>query len=627
MKDFFFGFEHPALLWLALPVFLLLLLLYLLHRRSKVRIVPAIFLWDRPETAPNSGTKFKLRFPPALFYLELAILLLLTAALAAPFVSTPETFPPLAVILDDSMSMQAKLPGGKSPLESGADYIRREIRNLPDRRVLWILAGESPTLASDSNARTDFTGFWAARAGSADLTAAASLARRLARGCELLIVTDRKPDFELAPDTTCFSAGAPLGNSAIVNARRTAGRILIEAANFSAAPLDASLVLEPGNHRTQVALAPRETRRIVLAVPSDSARGPVTVRLENTSENAMTIDDEIVLESEDDSPVSYRVAATLPAAARSALDRVLKNNPDFRPASDKETPDLDILPAEAESPSPVHLFWYATPMKKQSPANPPETPASENAASDNTENPPATAADTAPETGATPPRPEEPAPSAFGPLSTENPSTLTRGLPIDSLQWAASTTDLPGQTLLRSGDVPAISTRQNLNRDREIFLNLDPARSNFTRHPFWPVFFQNLAQTVRAERFGPARTNLRSGELLHVRLPRGVTVLNATRPDGQLMEIRTLRGQADFRPALHGVWELAAGETKWSVSVMGLNAAESDLAGAAQFRQSADKLAVLPFWMLRPLAWAFLLLAALLLALHHILLARKGAKS
>ena len=625
MKDFFFGFEHHALLWLALPVFLLLLLLYLLHRRSKVRIVPAIFLWDRPEAAPNSGTKFKFRFPPALFYLELAILLLLTAALAAPFVSTPETFPPLAVILDDSMSMQAKLPGGKSPLESGADFIRREIRNLPDRRILWILAGETPTLASDSNARTDFSKFWAARAGAADLTAAASLARRLARGCELLIVTDRKPDFELAPDTTCFSGGAPLGNSAIVNARRTAGRILIEAANFSAAPMDAVLVLEPGNHRTQVTLSPRETRRIVLAVPSESSSSPVTVRLENTSENALTIDDEVVLESEDDSPVSYRVAAALPASARAALDRVLKNNPDFRPASAEETPDLDILPAEAESPSPVHLFWYAAPMKKPAPANPPETPATENATSEN-----AATTGAKPEadpSDATPPAPEEPAPSASGPLSTENPSTLTRGLPIDSLQWAASTTDLPGQTLLRSGDVPAISTRQNLNRDREIFLNLDPARSNILRHPFWPVFFQNLAQTVRAERFGPARTNLRSGELLHVRLPRGVTVLTATRPDGQSMEIRTLRGQADFRPSLHGVWELAAGESKWSVSVMGLNAAESDLVGAAPFRQSADKLAVLPFWMLRPLAWAFLLLAAVLLALHHILLARKGAKS
>ena len=67
MKDFFFGFEHNGLLWVALPVFLLLLLLYLLHRRSKVRIVSAIFLWDRPETSPNSGTKIKFRFPPALF--------------------------------------------------------------------------------------------------------------------------------------------------------------------------------------------------------------------------------------------------------------------------------------------------------------------------------------------------------------------------------------------------------------------------------------------------------------------------------------------------------------------------------------------------------------------------------
>ncbi|MBR3689317.1 MAG: BatA domain-containing protein, partial [Lentisphaeria bacterium] len=182
MKDFFFGFEHNLLLWCALPVVLVLLLLYLLHRRSKVRIVPAIFLWDRPQASPHSGTRIKFRFPPAIFYLELAALLLLTAALAAPFVSTPETFPPLAVILDDSMSMQAKVPGGKSPLESGAEFINNEIRSLPDRRVLWIVAGESPVLASDGNGRTDFGAFWTGQAASSDLAAAAALARRMARG-------------------------------------------------------------------------------------------------------------------------------------------------------------------------------------------------------------------------------------------------------------------------------------------------------------------------------------------------------------------------------------------------------------------------------------------------------------
>lgn len=611
MKDFFFGFEHSPLLWCALPVFLLLLLLYLLHRRSKVRIVPAIFLWDRPEASPSSGTRLQFRLPPALFYLELAALLLLTAALAAPFVSTPETFPPLAVVLDDSMSMQAKLPGGKSPLESGAEFVRSAIKSLPDRRVLWILAGETPTLASDSDARADFGAFWTGQAASADITAAASLARRLAKGCQVLIVTDRKPDFELAPDSTCFSGGAPLANSAIVNARRTSGRILIEAANFSGQPLDASLVMNPGDLRTQVRLEPRETRRIVLPLPPGAARNPVSVRLENTVGNALLCDDEVVLESEDDSPVSYRVAASLPAAAKSALERVLKGNSAFRPAASGETPDLDILPREAESPAPVHLFWLAGKVEKQASAQ--ETNPQDNDPQD-------------PVSADVPPAPEEPAPSAAGPLSAENTSILTRGLPLDSIQWAACASDLAGQTLLRSGDIPVISTRQNLNRDREIFLNLDPARSNITRHPFWPVFFQNLAQTVRTERFGPARTNLRTGELLHVRLPRGATSLTATRPDGKSMEIQAVRGEADFRPMLHGVWELSSGDSKWAVSVMGLHAEESDLAKAGPFRRDADALTVLPFWMLRPMAWAFLLLAAMLLALHHILISRKGGR-
>ncbi len=601
MNDFFFGFEHDLLLWCALPVFAILLLLYLLHRRSKIRIVPAIFLWDRPQASPHSGTRIRFRFPPAIFYIELAALLLLTLALAAPFVSTPETFPPLAVILDDSMSMQAKVPGGKSPLESGAEFVKREIRDLPDRRVLWIVAGETPVLASDSNARTDFGSFWTGQASSSDLAAAAALARRMARGCHLLIVTDRKPALELAPDTTCYSAGAPLGNSTIVNARRTGGRLLIEAANFSTLPLDAALVLEPGSLRTQLRLAPKETRRIVLAAPSAAAHEAVTVRLENAdaSANALLIDDEVVLEAEDDSPVSYRVAAGLPVAARSALERVLNNNPAFRPVLTGETPDLDILPTEAESPAPVHLYWLASPKKKATPADQPGTAADQ-------------------------PQIEDDAPSASGPLSIENAAVLSRGLPLDSLQWAVSADDLPGQTLLRSGDVPVVSTRQNLNRDREIFLNLDPARSNISRHPFWPVFFQNLAQTVRTERFGPARTNLRSGELLHVRLPRGSQSLTAVRPDGKSTEIRAMRGDADFRPMLHGVWKLESNGTKWSASVMGLTAEESDLSGAGPFRRDADKLAVMPFWMLRPLAWAFLLLAALLLAAHHIILTRKG---
>ncbi len=597
MKDFFFGFEHSLLLWCAVPVVLVLLLLYLLHRRSKVRVVPAIFLWDRPQASPNSGTRLKFRLPPAIFYLELAALLLLTAALAAPFVSTPETFPPLAVILDDSLSMQAKVPGGKSPLESGANFLKRELRSLPDRRVLWIVAGESPVLASDGNGRTDFTPFWTGQAASSDLAAAAALARRMARGCELLIVTDRKPAFDLAPDTTCFSEGAPLGNSTILNARRTAGRIMLEAANFSALPLDATLILNPGELRTQLQLAPKETRRIVLAVPPAAAHGAVTVRLENAdaASNALLCDDEVVLEAEDDSPVTYHVAAGLPAAARAALERVLNGNPAFRQTLTGEMPDLDILPAEAESLSPVHLFWFAAPAKNTSPANPPQ---------DN-------------QAGVA-------APSASGPLSPENSADISRGLPLDSIQWSVSVDDLPGQTLLRSGDVPVLSTRQNLNRDREIFLNLDPARSNITHHPFWPVFFQNLAQTVRAERFGPARTNLRSGELLHIRLPRGAQSLTAVRPDGASMEIRAMRGQADFRPMLHGEWRLESGDGKWAVAVMALSAGESDLSGAGPFRREADSLTVMPFWMLRPLAWAFLLIAALLLAAHHIVLTRKG---
>ena len=595
MNDFFLGFERPRLLWAALPVFLLLFLFYMLHRRSKTRIVSAIFLWDRPETSPNSGTKFKFRLPPPLFYLELAILLLLIAALAAPFLSTPETFPPLAVILDDSMSMQAKLPGGKSPLEAGADRLRAELEKQPRRRVIWILAGKTPETASDSDARKDFTRFWTGQAGSADLAAAVSHARQQVQGCQILILTDRKPGFDIAQDTGCFAEAAPLANTAIVNARRTSGRILIEAANFSERPADAELLMEPGGLRRKISLEPGETRRIVLDVPREHARAPVRIRLENADGNALACDDEVVLEPGDDAPVSYRIANSLPPAAKDILELVLNGNPDFRPASAGETPDLDILSAESESPAPVHLFWIAAPQKRLSGG--------------------AAAGD-------------DRAPSASGPLSRENSSTLTRGLPLNALLWKPCADDLPGQPLLRLGDIPVVSMRQNLYRDREIFFNLDPA-ATLIDHPFWPVFFQNLARTVREERFGPARTNLHPGETVSVRLPgNGRNLLEIVGPDGRKKTIRAVNGQADFSPPTHGVWKLRSGDEEWEVSMMGIRADESDLSGAGSFQCASAPLDVMPFWSPRPLAWLCLLLAAMLLALHQVLAApKKGGGS
>jgi len=580
MNDFFLGFEHPRFLWAALPVFLLLLALYLLHRRSKTRIVSAIFLWDRPERSPNSGTKLKFRFPPPLFYLELAILLLLTAALAAPFLATPETYPPLAVILDDSMSMQAKRPGGKSPLEAGTEFLRDELKGQPDRRVLWILAGQKPGTVSDSNAHEDFTRFWTANAGSSDLAAAVSLARQKAQGCEILIVTDRKPEFGLAPDTACFAAGEPLPNTAIVNAHRSASRISLEAANFSDAPADAVLVTEPGERR-RIGLAPKEIRRIVLPISPGHAGAPVKIRLENAGGNDLSCDDEVVLEPGDDAPVSCRIADTLPAAAKNTLRLVLDNNPDFRLASPGETPDLDIMSAETESPAPVHLFWFAVPNFA--------------------------------------------APPASGPLLRENDATLVRGLLLNTILWKPSIGDLPGQTVLRLGEIPVLSMRQNLSRDREIFLNLDPVGTEDIGNAFWPAFFQNLARTVREGRFGPARANLRSGDLVSVRLPRdGKNVLNVNAPDGGKTTVHAVNGQADFRPPIHGVWKLRSGKEEWEVSVMGIHAGESDLSGAGAFRCDSSGLDALPYWSPIRLSWVFLLLAALLLALHQVLVARKG---
>ena len=101
MSEWITSFEHPAFLWAGAAV-LPLLALYWFFRRSNVTRVSAIFLWERPETTPESGARWQLRRLPLSFFLEALALLLLAFAAASPFRMAREAYPVLAVVLDNS---------------------------------------------------------------------------------------------------------------------------------------------------------------------------------------------------------------------------------------------------------------------------------------------------------------------------------------------------------------------------------------------------------------------------------------------------------------------------------------------------------------------------------------------
>lgn len=570
------GFDHPGFWYaaLALPA---LLALYLWWRRSTRLPVAAIFLWEMPEAAPESGSRWQLRKLPLSFFLELLILLSLLLAAVGPYRMGLADYPPLFIILDDSYSMRAAPSGGVSPRATAAARIRKRLADETGRRVVFILAGSRPRLISDRRDKVDFEAFWRCADPGGDLAGAVALARSRADGAELWIVSDRAPDFELGRDVAFHAAGRALDNLALVNLRRLHGRLLLEVANFSGRSREGRIVLEPGGGGDAFVLAPGERRKLVCQLPPETGAAPVRVTLQ-TADDPLRFDNEAVILSEAREPVAFRLAAGLPEAARRDLAPVFRDNGDYRPAGG-EAPELLIGPA-ATPPGPYHrLIWH--------------TGAAANAT-------------VGPETAA---------------LFAGNP--LTRGLSLEELRWPADPAlRLPGAALIRRGDAVLLSFQRRIDGFVDLHLNLRPEGSNLARQPFWPVFFWNLADFLKKERSGPERANYRAGETVRVRVnDPGVAALRRTGPDGSSDEVRVMRRTAYFADLAAGVYEFepvrtAGGRERWRIAVAALSDTESDLGGAGAFEQQAAYVAPGEIPRL-PLGWALLLAAAAVLMFHQ----------
>ncbi len=131
-----FSFLSPAAfsLLFALP---LLLLPYLLRRRHKRLVVPALFLYQGMSSPVRRRLWGRIRLSP-LFLLQLLILLLLVAIAARPVLRHARA-EKIALVLDTSASMQARAPSGQASLfEAAKDTIHRELTAVPAQSRLSI---------------------------------------------------------------------------------------------------------------------------------------------------------------------------------------------------------------------------------------------------------------------------------------------------------------------------------------------------------------------------------------------------------------------------------------------------------------------------------------------------------
>ena len=187
-------FLTNTLYLISLISIILLLVIYFLHRRTQKRKVSALFLWPMQEMTQNNGLHLKIKRLPLSFFREAAALSCLAVAAAMPFWLGKDDVPVLVVILDNSYSMQAGSPSVKSLCQNKLeDYLHQ----IPNRRILWYLAGSEATLLADSTQPFDYEAKWTAHDIRGDLSATLAEAKQHCPNAEYLLVTDHQPDILL----------------------------------------------------------------------------------------------------------------------------------------------------------------------------------------------------------------------------------------------------------------------------------------------------------------------------------------------------------------------------------------------------------------------------------------------
>src|SRR5262249_15096354 len=112
----------------------LLIIPYLLRARGKRIVVPALFLYQGLPSSARRRLWGRLRLTP-LFFLQLFILLLLVTAAAQPLLQRQGG--KVALVLDTSASMQARMPGGEGSLfEAARQQAAQTLDTIPSRETI-----------------------------------------------------------------------------------------------------------------------------------------------------------------------------------------------------------------------------------------------------------------------------------------------------------------------------------------------------------------------------------------------------------------------------------------------------------------------------------------------------------
>jgi len=559
--------------------------IYLFRRQSRNIRVSSLMFWSHVKVPAEGGRKITWLQIPLVLVLELLILALLVLAAATPRAVTGEQLVPVALILDDSLSMSAG--SGETARSRALAWLEKNILARGFIRLTMVRAGVEPEIIGRTDLKTaeasHLIGGWRCRSPHADLNAAL---RNVSEICSpdtrVLVISDRTTQQTLADNISWLSFGQPLANIAITTANRYAlgdvDRCFFEFMNFATAParLDAQIVNAANGavlEQLDFELGARAHRRVRLTIKDTTAEVRAVIR-----NDGIEYDNQAWLLPVRPEPVKVELAS-LSARLRPLIERTLNSS------------GLASIVASGSQ-----LAFYEDPVDITAVAG------RWNFVVHNASQPV----------------------TVRGSVAVDKNHPLLGGLPKVMAAWAFDRNfSVAGQPLMSVAGVPLLIAAGDIHDDRNIYLNLTADRSNLHTTAVWPVFFWNLLNWRQQANPGPARFNYHSGMEVIVNLPVGIKSLKVTSPAGRAIEVPVWRRIAGFAVSEPGIYSLQADEMSWQIAVNLNSVEESDLTSLNTSLTDIDLASGDASRYFSDVRWWFIVPALLLLILHQWLL-RQG---
>lgn len=516
--------------------------LYLLKRRSESLRVPSLLLWQRALAEQQAMKPFQKLKKNILYFLQLAMAVLLTLALMRPAVPGGAQGE-CVMVFDLSASMQAQENG-----ETRLDEAKRRALDLMDSlrsgdRVTVLAAGKEAEIllsrCGDLARVRSAVSSLRARNGGADMAAAVSLAQAMARDIPGLTVLAFSDTYE-SDDVKVVRVGAPRENRALLSLSARDGQAFARVANYGGVATVTLLCEADGAlcDAVTVELAADETRSVLLQTPPEARTVAVSIQ----EQDALDADNRRWYAARDDG--AYRA--------------VLCGDNIFLEKALSLREDLTLLRAsgpEAAAVEDVDLYIFDGAL----PAALPQSGALLCVAPDG------------PVLGVTPGS----ALSAAGRLRaglSERARKLTAHLLLEDIALRVYTPLTGGETVLRSGEDAIVSIAEADGR-RAAVLGFDLHDSNLPMKGDFPVLMQNLLSFLLPD----VRQSVRDGVCgENIVLPADARALEsyALTPSAGRFALNAL--PTDEQGVYTAVYRYADGGERQARFVLHMDTAESD---------------------------------------------------